>query len=105
MQQQWWCHDDAQIKLTSKKLKGDYFWDVTTTLCPQPHQVVIKHKVWEWYYDNNGCKTVNKYAMVVSSNARMIVMMMDDIFGVFYMCMQWIKVFFVFSDFKMAECK
>ena len=42
--------------------------------------------------------------MVVSSNARMIVMMMDDIFGVLYVYAMN-KSVFVFSDFKMAECK
>ena len=42
--------------------------------------------------------------MVVSSNARMIVMMMDDIFGVLYVYAMN-KSVFVFSDFKMAECR
>ena len=31
----------------------------------------------------NECKTVNKNAMVVNKYAKMVVVMMDDIFGVF----------------------
>ena len=41
----------------------------------------------------------------MNNNARMIVVMMDGIFWGFYMSMQEVKVFFLFSDFKMAECK
>ena len=42
--------------------------------------------------------------MVVNKYARMIVMTMDGIFGVF-ICECRSKRVFVFSDFKMAECK
>ena len=47
---------------------------------------------------------VNKYAMVVSNNARMILMMMDDIFGVF-ICMQEVKVFLYFLFLKWLNIK
>ena len=42
--------------------------------------------------------------MVVSNNARMVETMMDDIFGVLYVNARS-KSVFVFSDFKMAECR
>ena len=42
--------------------------------------------------------------MVVSNNARMVETMMDDIFWGFYVYAMN-KSVFVFSDFKMAECR
>ena len=42
--------------------------------------------------------------MVVNKYARMVETMMDDIFGVFYVYAMN-KSVFVFSDFKMAECR
>ena len=41
--------------------------------------------------------------MVVNKYARMVVVMMDDVFGVFIS--ECKKSVFVFSDFKMDECK
>ena len=42
--------------------------------------------------------------MVMNNNARMIVVMMDGILGFLYVNARS-KSVFVFSDFKMAECK
>ena len=42
--------------------------------------------------------------MVVNKYARMVETMMDDIFGVLYVDARSKRVF-VFSDFKMAECR
>ena len=42
--------------------------------------------------------------MVVNKYARMIVVMMDGIFGVLYVNAMN-KSVFVFSDFKIAECR
>ena len=47
-------------------------------------------------------QTRNKYAMVVNKYARMVVAMINDIFG-FYMMYARCKSVFVFSDFKMVE--
>ena len=43
--------------------------------------------------------------MVVNKYARMVETMMDDIFGVFLYVNAMNKSVFVFSDFKMAECR
>ena len=47
-------------------------------------------------------QTRNKYAMVVNKYARMVVAMINDIFG-FYMMNARCKSIFVFSDLMMAE--
>jgi hypothetical protein len=43
-------------------------------------------------------QTRNKYAMVVNKYARMVVAMINDIFGFYMMNARW-KSVFVFSDF------
>ena len=43
-------------------------------------------------------QTGNKYAMVVNKYARMVVAMINDIFGFYMMNARW-KSVFVFSDF------
>ena len=47
-------------------------------------------------------QTRNKYAMVVNKYARMVITMINGIFG-FYMMYARCKSVFVFSDFKMIE--
>ena len=47
-------------------------------------------------------KTRNRYAMVVNECARMMITMINDIFGFFMMNARW-KSFFVFSDLIIAE--
>ena len=64
--------------------------------------MVVKHKVYERYQDNYAMQTRNKYAMVVNKCARMMITMMNDIFG-FFMMNARCKSVFVFSDLIMAE--
>ena len=47
-------------------------------------------------------QTRNKYAMVVDECARMMIPMINDIFGFFMMSARW-KYVFVFSDLIIAE--
>ena len=47
-------------------------------------------------------QTRNKYAMVVDECARMMITMINDIFGFFMMNARW-KSVFVFSDLIIAE--
>jgi len=49
-------------------------------------------------------QTRNKYAMVVDECARMMITMINDIFGFFMMNARWKNVF-VFSDLIMAANK
>ena len=50
--------------------------------------------VWQ----DNECKVINKYAMMINKYARMVETMMDDIFG-FCIVNARYKSVFVFSDF------